>query len=106
MTNTPTREHREAAAVARAGGTIELLIYERRFIEGEPQRRLGTLGTRLAELERIAQAICDTDQRGYERGREAERAEVARYLSATMTSLPRESVLAAIESGKHLAKEE
>lgn len=73
MANTPTREHREAAAIARAGGATELLIYERRFIEGEPQRGLGVPGSRVAELERIAQVICDAEQRGFERGRETER---------------------------------
>lgn len=84
MANTPTREHREAAVDALLG--IEFA--------NESHLKAATV--------LVSAAICDAEQRGYERGREAEMAEVVDYLYSSGAA----GSARAIELGSHLAKEE
>ena len=81
MANTPTREHREAAV-----RLLESALYPIDAVKG---------------VETIAQALADAEQRGYERGREAERADVTTWLDEKGYI----TAQLAIRAGKHLAKD-
>jgi hypothetical protein len=59
-----TRAHRLTVALAWTGGDEgELCIWERRFVEGEPQRAHGTVET-VASLERLAVLLATAEARG------------------------------------------
>lgn len=63
---TATREHREAVAIAYEG-SVELCVWERRFVEGEPQRTK-TVEPAVESLERLAQLLAEREAAAYARG--------------------------------------
>lgn len=81
MANTPTREHREAALALLYNRPVDS---ELKWLESGQTPDESHEG--IARAERVAQAICDAEQLGYERGLK-DTAAIASY-------------------GKHLAKEE
>ncbi len=54
------------------------------------------------QFDQLKQALADAEQRGYERGRETERAEVVNYLRQPEHDAA--DLAHNIETGKHLAK--
>lgn len=64
--STATREHREAVAIAYEG-SADLCVWERRFVEGEPQRTK-TVESAVESLQRLAELLADREAAAFERG--------------------------------------
>lgn len=88
MANTPTREHLETS--------LDLAEYLCAAFSERPWPEV---------RKRILEYLADAEQRGYESGREAERAEVTAYVYQELGD-DADQLLIDINMGKHLAKEE